>query len=74
MLNEKEKLRLLLPHWLEHNQKHKLEFESWALALRQEGEIEAADLIVKAIAGMTTLDDNLAAALDKLGGAAKKAD
>lgn len=68
MLNEKEKLRLLLPHWLEHNQKHKLEFESWVLALRQEGETEAADLIVKAIAGMTTLDDNLAAALDKLGG------
>lgn len=29
-MNEIEKLRILLPHWIEHNAEHLAEFERWA--------------------------------------------
>ena len=30
MPSDVEKLRILLPHWIEHNQEHAAEFRSWA--------------------------------------------
>ena len=29
-MNETEKLRVLLPHWIEHNGEHASEFRDWA--------------------------------------------
>jgi hypothetical protein len=30
MMNDRDKLRVLIPHWIEHNQEHAAEFERWA--------------------------------------------
>ena len=29
-MNETDKLRVLIPHWIEHNQEHAQEFRDWA--------------------------------------------
>jgi hypothetical protein len=29
-MNEKEKLLVLIPHWIEHNEEHADEFRQWA--------------------------------------------
>lgn len=63
-----EKLRILLPHWLEHNHGHRNEFADWAQAAREEGEDEVAVLIEQALAAMQQTDAALAEALAKLGG------
>lgn len=65
-----EKLRLLLPHWLEHNHGHRHEFAKWAQAAREQGEGEVARLIEQALAAMAQTDAALAAALAQLGGPA----
>ena len=40
-----EKLRILLPHWIEHNHNHEAEFKKWAEQIRNEGEGAVADLL-----------------------------
>jgi len=32
-----DKLRVLLPHWIEHNEEHAASFESWAAKARVAG-------------------------------------
>jgi hypothetical protein len=32
--NDAEKLRILLPHWIEHNYEHAEEFREWATRVR----------------------------------------
>ena len=61
--NDIQKLRVLLPHWIDHNMEHAAEFRAWA---RKSGEAEndllsAADQLVKA-------NRDLEAALKRLGG------
>lgn len=63
-----EKLRVLLPHWIEHNHSHMKEFEKWAQALGKCGEKEAAGLIEKAISSLLGADKALSQALEKVGG------
>lgn len=62
-MNEKEKLRILLPHWIEHNEEHADEFRRWA---EQAG--EAASDILAAAEAMAWVNGSLAKALEKLGG------
>jgi hypothetical protein len=62
-----EKLRVLLPHWLEHNQNHRLEFARWAETARAEGEHEIALLIERAVAAMQDTDSALEEAMTKMG-------
>jgi hypothetical protein len=62
-MNELEKLRVLIPHWIEHNEEHANEFRKWS---HRSGELSgdfraAADLIAQA-------NDYLQVALAKLGG------
>lgn len=60
----KDKLRTLLPHWIEHNAEHASDFRLWAgLAGDAEADIEAA------ADRMEAANEALAAALEKLGGA-----
>lgn len=66
----REKLQVLLPHWLEHNHGHAHEFRKWADAARQEGLAAEAGLIDKAIAMMHEADVLLSEALVQLGGPA----
>lgn len=62
-----EKLRVLLPHWLEHNHNHRLEFARWAEAAREEGEKEVAILIERAVTAMQETDAALEAAMAEMG-------
>jgi len=62
-MNEVEKLRVLIPHWIEHNEEHASEFQRWADQVDQVGaEIHAA------ITAMEKVNEFLTDALDKLGG------
>lgn len=63
-----QKLRIMLPHWIEHNHNHESEFKKWSEEVRSHGLGEVADLIDKAIAGMAETDAILNKILDKVGG------
>jgi hypothetical protein len=63
-MNEVEKLRVLLSHWMEHNDEHAAEFRRWA---DQAG--PAAPDVLAAAERMGQVNQALAAALAKLGGA-----
>ena len=66
----REKLQVLIPHWLEHNHGHAHEFRRWADAARQEGLAAEAGLIDKAIGIMHEADALLSEVLVRLGGPA----
>jgi len=63
-MNEIEKLRMLIPHWIEHNDEHAEEYRRWA-----EGVSEASTDILAALDAMKRVNQSLADALEKLGGA-----
>jgi hypothetical protein len=63
-----EKLRVLLPHWIEHNQEHGAEFVRWAETAASAGHQEAAEMIRRAAREMEQANATLQTALDKLGG------
>ena len=62
-MNEAEKLRVLIPHWMEHNQEHAQEYRRWA-----EGAAEASGDLLGAVEALKDANRNLALALEKLGG------
>jgi hypothetical protein len=64
----REKLRILLTHWVEHNLEHAEEFQRWAGEADKAGETEAASHLNAAAAGMEFVNSNLLAALDAIGG------
>jgi len=66
----REKLQVLIPHWLEHNHGHAHEFRRWSDTARQEGLAAEAELIDKAIGILHEADALLSEALVKLGGPA----
>jgi hypothetical protein len=63
-MNEVDKLRVLIPHWIEHNEEHAGEFRRWA----EEAGGETED-ILNAADSMSRVNQSLAIALEKLGGA-----
>jgi len=63
-MNEVDKLRVLIPHWIEHNEEHAGEFRRWA---KEAG--GAAEDILDAADSMSRINQSLAIALEKLGGA-----
>ncbi len=65
---ELEKLRILLPHWIEHSHSHQEEFKKWAAVAKDEGKADVSDLIEIAIAAMTEANSALEKSLDSLGG------
>jgi hypothetical protein len=68
-MNDIEKLRALLPHWLEHNQEHGAEFDTWADRASRAGREVAAQQIRAAAEAMQQANDALQSALAELGGA-----
>jgi P2-related tail formation protein len=68
-VNEVDKLRALLPHWLEHNEEHAVDFARWAATVEEAGQREAATQIRSAIERMEQANEALRAALEALGGA-----
>ena len=67
-MNDIDKLRVLLPHWIEHNHSHEAEFKKWADIMQKNDAPDIALLIEKAISNMKNADTALAGALEKIGG------
>ena len=69
-MQQLEKLRVLLPHWIEHNVGHGAECRKWADIAREEGQHDIAQHIDAALLAMLKVNEHLAAALAASGGAA----
>lgn len=65
-----EKLRVLLQHWIDHNKGHVEEFEKWRGAMSEDGKDSIAGHIGEAVAKMETVNEQLKKALDDAGGPA----
>jgi hypothetical protein len=62
-MNEIEKLRILIPHWMEHNNEHAEEYRRWAAPAA-----EASADILAAVDALNKVNQALGIALEKLGG------
>jgi len=62
-MKELEKLRILIPHWIEHNEEHANEFRRWA---QKSGDISGS--IMAAADSITQANEYLDSALKELGG------
>ena len=67
-MSDQDRVRALLPHWIEHNAEHAAEFRLWAEKVRAAGQEEAAEEIDTAAKELGWVNEALRAALDKLGG------
>jgi hypothetical protein len=63
---DEDKLRVLLPHWIEHNAEHAAEFHLWAEKARSAGQEEVAEEIDLAAKELGWVNEALTAALEKL--------
>lgn len=64
--NEIEKLKVLLPHWIEHNRHHIQERERWLKAVEDSGLVEVAHELRASIEVAREENRRLMAANDKL--------
>ena len=62
------KVRILLDHWIGHNQEHSEEFRKWADKVKALGGAGAGDDMVQAAQEMEKAGEYLSQALEKLGG------
>jgi hypothetical protein len=62
-MNEIEKLRMLIPHWIEHNEEHAEEYRRWSAEAAE----ASADLLA-AVEALKIVNQTLGVALEKLGG------
>jgi hypothetical protein len=67
-MEQMDKLRVLLPHWMEHNRGHAEECGKWAAFAREAGEEGVADHIEKAVAAMHEASALLEKAFSAAGG------
>ncbi len=63
-----EKLRVLLQHWIDHNKGHMEEFENWQKLMAEEGKQPVADHITSAVKTMANVNVELEKALQEAGG------
>lgn len=69
-MDNKEKLRVLLQHWIEHNGGHVAEFNKWRATMADEHQDRLVAALDQATAQMDAVSDTLKHALDELGGPA----
>ena len=62
-MNDSEKLRTILTHWMDHNEEHAGEYRRWA-----EKNAEASPDLLAAVEGMKEVNRSLARAVERLGG------
>ena len=67
-MTDLEKLRILLPHWINHNQEHIAEFKRWAELCKDSDSIRLAEAFKKAINTSEQVTRELQYALDLAGG------
>jgi hypothetical protein len=60
------KLKILLSHWVEHNEEHAEEFIEWALKAKAGGKAQVHDHMMKAVQQMKGANKSLLAALEGL--------
>ena len=65
-MDEREKLKILLKHWIEHNTEHSEEFREWAEKAKAFGEGSVRDNIMKAAEQLEGANGFLTTALQKL--------
>ena len=65
-MTDLQKLRVLLPHWIEHNAEHAAEFRAWAERARATGQEGAAADITLAAEELKWANEQLTSALEKL--------
>ena len=63
-----EKLRVMLRHWIEHNKGHVEEFEKWRQTMAEEGHMSLAEQISEAVKTMATVNAQLEKTLHEAGG------
>jgi hypothetical protein len=66
-MNDIEKLRVMLPHWIDHNQGHGKEFAQWGEKLTSDAP-EVAQLLQTAVQSLQEAQASLEEALKKAGG------
>lgn len=66
-MKELDKLRVLLPHWIEHNHSHIADFVKWREVAAEEGSIASVGL-AEAVAAMNKAGEALSEVLTQLGG------
>lgn len=67
-MDDMEKLRVLLPHWMEHNEEHAADFLGWADKASLAGHEDAAQMIVRAADAIRQANAAQQSALEGLGG------
>jgi rubrerythrin len=67
-MTDQDKVRALLPHWIEHNAEHAAEFRRWAEKVLAVGQEEVAADIALAATELGRVNQTLSAALEKAGG------
>lgn len=72
-MNDLEKLRVMLPHWIDHNQSHEGEFARWA-EKSAAASPETARLLHDAVHSLQKARTSLEAALEQAGGALETPD
>ena len=66
-MDDLDKIRTLLPHWIEHNAEHAAEFSQWAERIQAAGQEEVAEEIALAAKELGWVNEALTAALERLG-------
>ncbi len=64
--NDAAKLRILLTHWVEHNEDHAGEFTDWAMRAKAGGQAAVHGHMMKAVKQMKAANQSLLAALESL--------
>ncbi len=67
-MTDVEKLRLLLPHWIEHNAEHASEFRTWIERIRATQSADLVERLEAAVQKMDSANHDLRIALQRLGG------
>lgn len=73
-MNDIEKLRVLLPHWLEHNASHADDYRAWIERARAAGADHVAEHLAAAVEKLEAVNRDLGGALEHLGGPTALAD
>ena len=69
-MTDLEKLKVLLPHWIEHNAEHANELGAWAELIQLTDQVDAAERLFAAAASLHKAGDYLSKLLDDVGGVA----
>ena len=65
-VDDREKLKIILKHWVGHNKEHSEEFKEWAEKARQMGEAEVAGEILQAVENMDRVSEILSRTMKRL--------